>query len=249
MRRLHIPLVRDSNLAPAAVAAAALIGGSVSVYADLESRVRGILLPDWGDAVMTVDGEPETVGPRWFCHSMANHWQINWYREPAYLARCSAVPPGGNIEVVMGTQRDESGREVVFQFDPAARAILQGPVPRYIEGVPIAETISGVALRRWRGTRIEADEETLIPSDEPIFALVLVSDAAVANEADYYVKSRAVGKEIVTFKPLGAKNGAVWSLIAPARLRPFVVTSLVTGAAVDSSDIHWFRMSSVPRSP
>jgi hypothetical protein len=244
-----VAMRRSRELVVTAVAAAALIGGSAWVYADLESRVRGIILPDWGGAVMAVDRRPETIGPRWVCHSLANHWQINWYRDRRHLARCLAVPPSGHIEIVMGTQRDDAGREIVFQLEPAVEAILARSVPDWMEKLPIDETLSGVALRRWRGTRIDEGQVAGIPYDEPMFALVFLPETATSREIDHHLKSRAAGRETITFKPVRMDNRVVWSLIAPAGLHPPILTSLLATAGIDSSDIHWFRMTRPVYSP
>lgn len=233
---------RFSRLAVTAVVAIAVVGGSASVYAGLSTRVRHIILPDWGDAVTKLDREAETVGPRWFCHSLANHWQINWYRSPESLHRCMAVPVGGSIEVVMGTQRDEHGSEIIFQYW-GGRAIVEQAPPSYVSAVPIAGTTSGVDLRRWRGTRLEADGGEVVPPDEPMLLLVSSRNAVVAEAVGDCLLGLADRKRPVRFKTVAVGERTVASCLIRAGQRAEIVSLLRT--CVETEDIRCFRLTSL----
>ena len=204
------------------VAAAVVLGGSARTYAEGSTRARAIILPDWGAAVLAVDEQPETVGPRWFCRCLANHWQINWYRANEDLDRFLTRAPGASFEVVLGTQRDERGREIVFRADSAAAAVVPATLPEYLATTPIAQTVSGVNLRRWRAAGIGLSTIPASPADRPVFVW-LVSPTGV-NGFDPIRDLLAADQErqVVTFKPVDHGGRVIHSLILPAKLLPMI---------------------------
>ncbi|MFQ5414006.1 MAG: hypothetical protein ACE5E6_06060, partial [Phycisphaerae bacterium] len=234
---------RARVVAVSGVAAAAVLAGSAWVSTDVASRVRGIMLPDWGGAVMTLDRRAETVGPRWFCPCVVNHWQLGWYGDRGAMERCVAVAPGGDIEVVMGTQSDASGRETVFQGDPAAGAIVGGPVPAWLDAVEVDETICGVALRRWRGTRVDVDDAIGAQGTEPLLLLVPLSNRTHTGDIDADFKRTAIGAESITFKPVRVGDDVVWSVLVPGRLGSSILAPLLAATGARATDIHWFVLT------
>ena len=140
--------------------AAAFVVAGVSTwsFAGLQGRVRSMLLPDWGAMVCQLDREPETIGPRWLCADLANHWQINWYHSTRDADRFFDMPIGGRVEVVLGAQLDAEGHQIVYRHHPHNRGIVGEPLPAYLGAAEPAGVAYGIALRRWSATRLDPVE-------------------------------------------------------------------------------------------
>ncbi len=198
------------------VTATAALLLTVWTITDLPARARAIYMPDWGDGVSIVDSEPERIGPRWFCPSLANHWQIDWYRSRRDLGRFLSVPIGGTIEVVLGSQIGERGGKIIYQVDPSDGSVRQLPVPKYIAREPIAMARSGVDVRRCRAMRLAVDEVRVLQPYQPIFLLVTTTQSAETLNLSRLLRRTNADRDVLVFKSVVVDDRTVWSLIVPA---------------------------------
>ncbi len=120
--------------------AAATVGASTGV----ERRADAMLLPDWGGAALAMNAEPRSVGPRWFCLCLANHWQINWYRDRDDDEALLSVPLGGRIEVVMGARHETDDLALVYRPDPDHGGLRENPLPAFLSSIRPHDIRGGV---------------------------------------------------------------------------------------------------------
>ncbi len=227
----------------AAGAAVALIGSAAWAQSGTTSHARKMIEPDWGGAVMAIDREPETIGPRWVCHSLANHWQINWYRDTQHLVRSLAAPVGGEVEIILGTQHDELGREVVYQVDPLLDAIVAKPLPDWLVATSIDKTRSGVAIRRWRGARIASQGIADVPTGETLFVVHLGDGPSVATGTNDRMHRAIHEDPPIHFKPVRIGNRIASSWIGQAGKTASTLASVLAEAKSDPGDIRIYRLS------
>lgn len=134
-----------------------VLGGGSWSYAELERRTREILNPDWGRLVQDLNVEPESLGPRWVCPCLANHWQVDWYAKPVAIESLWEMEPGERIEVAMGASLGDDGRPRVYDYDPARRFIAEKPLPEFLATTPPSDVRYGIQLRWWSGIRVETN--------------------------------------------------------------------------------------------
>lgn len=212
-------------------------------HAKLPERVDRLVLPDWGAAVKAVDAQPVTVGPRWFCHCLANRWQINWYRPDVDYAAFLAVPAGGRIEVVMGAWHDASGQPTVFRVAPHRPGIFEDSMPGYLADSPVDGVIRGVALRRWVGTRLCDDESRNVNPDDTVFILSDVSGVQSPNQwRRFLATSQAYERGVVTFKEVAGGQATIHSMMVPGDSLNAVRAAMVQELQLDPADIHVFSL-------
>lgn len=234
------------RFAPRTVTVAALallLGVSGWAYAGAETRARTILLPDWGKVAMWLDREPETVGPKWFCHDLANHWQIEWYRPRMDYDAFMDVEPGDTIEVLMGAQYDERGRATVFRHDPVKVAIPQDPLPAFLAAVGPDRVQSGIELRRWVGRRWGRGHTAYLGPDAPMF-LLFHDNQSIPNDAlhKFLIETQARRRGLVSFKVVRGRDGLIRSLIAPFEMVSDINTAMHDILGVGPADMRWFEL-------
>jgi len=226
------------------LAALAMTCASVWAYGGLEQRARAVILPDWGEVVLSLDEEPETAGPRWICQCLANHWQINWYREPMDYDAFLQIPLGESIEVVMGAQLDHDGKAKVFRRARGGSGIVEEQIPEYLATVTPQDLRCGVELRRWRGTRQSAEAFASVPPDAPVFVLADLTDRPSDDQWKRFLDDIDAGKRgVVTFKPAGRSDRPVDSMIVPADLVDGVSAGMQRHLHAEPTKIHFFALS------
>lgn len=205
-------------------------------------RANAILLPDWGEVVMELDREPTTVGPRWFCRDLANHWQIGWYEARRNHQAFLQVPPGDTIEVVMGAQYDERGRATIFRHNATANTLPQVPLPAYLATTPPARIQDGVELRRWIARKWQ-DRPTHLRPEAPVFVLFR-EEMPITKETlrKFLIDVNAQDGGLVTFKPVRGRNGLIHSMIAPFTLISDLESSMGDMLHVERDEVHWFEL-------
>lgn len=216
-------------------------------YAELPARVNRLILPDWGAAVKAVDDQATTVGPRWFCHCLANRWQVNWYRGGVDYGSFLAIPPGESIEVVMGAWRDRSGRPTVYTVAPHRPGIFRDTMPAYLAKSAVVDVIGGVALRRWEGVRIVGAEVESVDPQQPVFLLV-ASTGVVANELwrEFLSKSQAYERGVVTFMHVFGQDARIDSMLVPGKSLPVIRSAMNQVLKLSADDIHVFALKQLP---
>ena len=226
------------------VAGLVLVGVSTWAYAGLERAARSIMPPDWGSVVRRIDQEPLTVGPRWFCGCLANHWQINWYRRPRDEGEFLRVPVGGRIEVVMGAQLDEEGKAKVFRVAKSGDGFVEQPVPDYVAATPPVETRWGVEVRRWCGTRVDEPAVSQTAPGSPVLILAVLKRTPDESQWErFWQESEAYRQGVVTFKAVGHLKTQIWSMIAPANAWPMIQRALKDHLNTPPRDIRCFMLS------
>jgi hypothetical protein len=201
-------------------------------------------LPDWGQVVQSLDEEPLTVGRRWICPCLANHWQINWYRTDRDDDAFLHLPIGSRIEVVMGAQLGTDGLPKAFRHDPDRRDIREQPLPDYLASVAPRELRSGVEIRRWVGIRTSAEALNLLSPDEPVFILAFVR-GPIPNDAwnRFLTLGQADARGVVAFKECQVPGGVIQSLLAPADALNTIGPSLCDDLGVAGGDLRYFALS------
>ncbi len=230
-----------------ATAAVLLLVATTAGYGAVQQRATAILFPDWGALVQRFEQLPETVGPRWLCPCLANHWQIDWYAQHKTPEALMTVPPGGTIEVVMGAQLERGGA-VVFRTDPYRGGIRPEPLPAYLERVRPVEVSEGIELRRWVATQAESSEVGLFSPMQsshptPVFiALSLKRNPPVAQWNDFLTKGSAYETGVVAFNLDIVSDGFVRTMFVPSDRVETVISSLGRFIGVDRNDIRVFTL-------
>ncbi|MCH8146848.1 MAG: hypothetical protein IH987_02505 [Planctomycetes bacterium] len=239
--RTHIALVT-------ATVAAAFVGVSATAYARLDQQTRAMMLPDWGALTRSLDREPETIGPRWLAPCLANHWQINWYRQPVGVDTFLGIPRGGRIEVVMGASLDRFGRPRIFRQNPTGVGIFEEDLPDYLRAVSPIENHSGIEVRRWVGTRVESQPILSIDPNAPVFVLANFARPVLAADWDRFLQqARATETGVVTFKTVHHESGEIRSMVLPSEaLRP-VVDTMFRVLDLPPDNLRIFTLSSLGR--
>lgn len=226
--------------------AVAFVGVSATAYARLDRQVRAMMLPDWGALTRLLDREPETVGPRWLAPCLANHWQINWYRQPLRADMFLNVPRGGRIEVVMGVSLDHLGRPKIFRQKATGVGIFEDDLPDYLRAVSPFENHGGIEVRRWAGTRVESQPTPSGDPNAPVFVLANFSRTVLAGDWDRFLrKARATETGVVTFKTAHHKSGEIRSMILPSAALLQVVGALHGILDLTPDNLHIFTLSSL----
>ena len=232
----------------AAVAMLAFAGFASWSYASLEGRARAIVLPDWGDVVQSLNGEKITVGPRWFCLCLANHWQIHWNQAGCNHEAFLEVPDGGTIEVVLGAQLSEDHQPTVFGQDPVQDRIRETPLPAYLASVQATDVRSGVVLRRWMGTRVSRERAAGQTASAPVLLLPLVRQTiSAAGWRQFLTVGETAGCGVVTFKEVPVPEGMIHAMIAPSGGLATIVVSMERDLGISTDDIHFFTLTPLSR--
>ncbi len=214
---------------------------TVPAAASLKDRAHALILPDWGRMTLDLDTMPERLGPRWLCPCLANHATIRWYRERDNIERILELNEGDTIEVVLGAQRDEFGRPVVFRDDARRDAILAYPVPDFIASSPVWQITNGIELRRWRGVADSSPD-----GDAPMLVYLTLPPPPVSTSFKDFLNSiDAFDRGVVTFKPVACGDRWVASLIAPQSLLPSILDSSQRELHIDPSDVRAFRLEAL----
>ena len=204
------------------------------------------MLPDWGALTRLLDSEPETVGPRWLAPCLANHWQINWYKKPLHADMFLNVPPGGQIEVVIGASLDRLGRRRIFRQNPTGVGIYEDDLPDYLSAVPPVEQRAGVEVRRWVGTRVESQPTPIGDPNAPVFVLANFSRPVLADDWDCFLrKARATETGVVTFKTAHHESGEIRSMVLPSAALHRVVDAMHSILDLPQDNLHIFTLSSL----
>ena len=234
---------RFSSRAVAVAMLSLLLGASGWAYAGAENGARGILLPDWGKVATWIDREPETVGPQWLCHDLANHWQIEWYRTRKDYGVFMDVETGGTIEVLMGAQYDEQGRATVFRHDPVKLTMPQDPLPAFLTAVEPERVQSGIELRRWIGRRWGGGDTLYLEPVAPMF-LLFRDHQAISTDAlgKFLIETQARLRGLVSFKVVRGRKGLIRSLIAPFEMVSDINTAMRDVLGIDPADMRWFEL-------
>lgn len=248
-RLIHWVTARSHVALSTAAIAVAFVGVSATAYARLDRHVRAMMLPDWGALTRTLDSEPETVGPRWLAPCLANHWQINWYRQPLNAEAFLNVPHGGQIEVVMGASLDRLGRPRIFRQNPTGVGIFEEDLPEYLRTVSPVENHAGIELRRWVGTRVETQPTRVGDPNAPVFVLANFSRTVRAADWDRFLQqARTTETGVVTFKTAHHESGEIRSMVLPsASLRP-IVDGLRSVLDLPPENLCIFTLSSLGKS-
>ncbi|MCC7290478.1 MAG: hypothetical protein IT449_00290 [Phycisphaerales bacterium] len=214
--------------------------------ANLKDRAHALILPDWGRMTLDVDAATERLGPRWICPCLANHATIHWYRERNNIERILSLDAGATIEVVLGAQRDEFGRPVVFRDDARRDAILAYGVPDFIACSPVWRMTHGIELRRWRGVRMNlagaADDPQPESAAPMLVYLELPPPSASPSFKDFLHSIDAFDRGVVTFKPVACGNRWTASLIAPQSLLRAILDSSRRDLHIDRARVHAFQL-------
>ena len=220
-----------------------LLVAATTGYGAVQQRATAILFPDWGALVKQLERTPETVGPRWLCPCLANHWQIDWYAERKQPGALMMVPLGGTIEVVMGAQIERTG-PVVFRNNPYKGGIRPEPLPPFLLAVGSSQISAGISIRRWVATRTEPRrfENTVLP--KPVFlAMSLKQKPGVGAWREFLTAGEAYEAGVVAFNLDAVSDGFVQTMIVPSDRVEAVIDSLTRFAGVDRSDIHVFGLA------
>ncbi len=241
-----------------------LAGGATWAYADLERRARSILLPDWGEVVQRLDREPATVGPRWLCPCLANHWQIEWYEDAAPVETFWNVPVGGKIEVAMGAALGEDLQPRVYGYDPALKFIAEQPLPRFLASIPPDEVRSGIQLRLWSASRIdtpmawtepnapgawnvsEGADQSDPPANGASFLLVRYPSVPPTSAWDRFLSERVVQAHgLVAFKERPLAGEVVQSYVVASEALSDILQAMRTHFDIEPDAIHVFRLDAL----
>ncbi|MGI0149277.1 MAG: hypothetical protein ACREDF_07075, partial [Thermoplasmata archaeon] len=189
--------------------------------------------------------EPLTVGPRWFCPCLANHWQIEWYEHAVPTADFWGVPIGGRIEVVMGAQLGEDDLPRIYGYDPALGFIAEKALPAFLSALPPSEVRSGVEVRRWVGVRILESMGSDPKLSGPAFLLVRHSRVPPRPAWDRFLASDAVREQgVVAFKEKPHRDGVVQAFLVPTGRLSGILNSMRTCFGIESADVRVFRLGS-----
>ncbi|MCH7872738.1 MAG: hypothetical protein IID33_13660, partial [Planctomycetes bacterium] len=241
MRRFRPIVVYGTG---AVLLAAATVGASTGV----ERRADAMLLPDWGGAVLAMNAEPKSVGPRWFCLCLANHWQINWYRDRGDDEALLSVPVGGRIEVVMGARHETDDLAIVYRSDPNRNRVRERPLPVFLSAVRPHEIRGGVELRRWVGTRRAMDFLESVADDEPVFiAARAPASPSHAQWMRFLKEGGADERGVVTFKPAIISGVPIRTMIMPAGAAETIVQALQDHLLIDAAGIRLFTLAVLER--
>ncbi len=228
--------------AGAVLLAAATAGASTGV----ERRADAMLLPDWGGAVLAMNAEPRSVGPRWICPCLANHWQINWYRDRDDDEALLSVPLGGRIEVVMGARHETDDLAIVYRPDPDHGGLREQPLPAFLSAIPPHEIRGGVELRRWVGTRRAMGFLESVADEEPVFiAARAPASPSQAQWMRFLKEGGADERGVVTFKPAIISGVPVRTMIMPAGAVVTIVRALQDHLSIDAADIRLFTLAAL----
>ncbi|MBI4717921.1 MAG: hypothetical protein HY763_08975 [Planctomycetes bacterium] len=222
-------------------ALAVLVVGAIWSARGLEARAREVLPPDWGQAVLALQAEPEVDGPRWFLPCLANHWQINWYRAPRDDAALLDIPASRSIEIVLGATRDAAGVSTAFAEDPEWPSVRQIPLPAFLASVP-ATARSDVELRRWRGVRIGTEDLARVSPEAIVCALALDRSDSTAAWRGFLQSVRSEPRSILTFKGIGTSRGFLRSLVCTGAAARRVDAALQESMGTDVRDVAYFQL-------
>lgn len=223
-----------------------LATATVGASAGVERRADAMLLPDWGGAVLAMNAEPRSVGPRWFCLCLANHWQINWYRDRGDDDALLSVPVGGRIEVVMGARHETDGPAIVYRSDPNHGGVREQPLPAFLSAVRPHEIRGGVELRRWVGTRRAMDVLESVADEEPVFISARgPASPSPAQWMRFLNEGEAHERGVITFKPTIISGVRVRTMIMPAGAAVTIVRSLQDHLLIDAADIQLFTLAAL----
>jgi hypothetical protein len=229
------------------LSASVLAIGALYIAGASRSLASGILLPDWGQVVQSLEKDPLTVGPRWMCPCLANHWQINWYRTRVDENASSGVPPDSRIEIVLGAQLGDDGRPKVFRHDPVRGDIRESSLPPYLVAVARHDLIGGVELRRCVATETSLESLADVAAENPVF-IEVIARTAIANDA--WMRFLTVGQAdvsgVVTFKEQPTPIGIAYSMIAPVGALDKIVPSLRDDLGFEDQDIRFFSLAPLP---
>jgi len=228
------------------VVSAVLITGfaatGVWAYPRLQPRVRA-LLPDWGQAAQQTEHWRQPFKLRWFCPSLAHHWQIDWYRKASSPDEFMQLSIASKMEVVFATQRDEFGQAEVFRSHPIREIISEDPLPTYLASIAPYTITKGIELRRWQATRISLKQTK--SHDEPLLILVDLKHGRMTFPAwqHFCDKTRCYEKGVIDFKALPGQEYAVWSLLAPASTASALIHGIEDNFFVAKKDVRLFSLT------
>jgi len=221
------------------IAISGFLAGSAPALAE---RAYAFLLPDWGSVVRSIDAEPKTIGPRLICPCAANHWQINWYGDRSDDAAIASLSTGDSIEVVMGAQLDDSGQAVIFRHNKRLDGIRAEVLPAYLQREIAAEVRAGVALRRWRGTKVNLHE--LSKSDSPVLVLASLAGGPSQKQWAWFLRDDgAYDAGVVAFKERLVDGRQLHSMMIPSWFAGHVDRFLREKMHATEQDLSWLKLS------
>ncbi len=230
---------------PRVAAVGACVLGVLSVwsYVGLESRARAHLPPDYGAAVIALEKEPETVGPRWVCTCLANHWQMDWYSAAKDPDAFLEVPFGSTIEVILAGRHDEGNNPWIYRPGPLGY-LVEKPVPDYVAAGRPHSIRLGLELRRWLGTRIAENRLSSLNGETPLLVLLpLSAPPEGAPWGRFLADCEAQTRDILTFRDVRGTKGSIASLIAPASAWPTLRASAQRNLTADLAEMRVFALS------
>ena len=227
-------------LGAATVAGVGLLTWAVATH---EQRVRGIIEPDWGQAILNLDRDPGSVGPRFICPCLADMHTINWYHPRQVQYETLSNSDYQQIEVVMGAQYLSKPYPVIFVSDAAGKTIIRIPVPEYIADSTDSERMSGVEIWRWRGMRRSLDQLAESREDTPV--LVALELKTVANHLEMWVrlvsKVENLQNQVATYMPTGCDR-ICWPIIVPSGKVARIVEVLCQYPGIAADQFHFFEL-------
>ncbi len=215
-------------------------------YGESAGRARSMLMPDWGSAIKSIEKEPSTTMPRWYCPDLAYHWVMNWYRPKQDLRAYLDLPFGGHMEVILGVAVPYGESATVYHVNQDASAYVGDPPPDYLAKLAPERTVAGIRVHRWTGTRVQADQLTGFDRDQPMLLLFAIASYA---DASYWRDHLGAGgfheHGVITFKEQQQGSLRIESLVAPTeRLRQMIGAAQSDGSKL-SDKLHLFSLTAL----